>query len=59
MWQYTEILWVISTYCCYVWNERVAKGSNYTICVDKLRSVMMQEYEENQLSQNHLEYIQF
>ena len=55
----TEILWVISIYCCYVWNERVANGSNYSICVDKLRSVMIQEYEENQLSQNRLEYIQF
>ena len=55
----TEILWVISTYCCYVWNEKVSNGSNYSICVDKLRGVMMQEYQENQLSQNPLNYIQF
>jgi hypothetical protein len=54
-----EILWVISTFCCYVWNERVSNGSNYFICVDKLRSVMMQEYAENKLSQNPLEFIQF
>ena len=55
----TEILWVISTYCCYVWNEKISHGSNYSICVDKLRSVMMHEYQENQLSQNPLGYIQF
>ena len=55
----TEILWVISTYCCYAWNEKFSNGSNYSICVDKLRGVMMQEYQENQLSQNPLNYIQF
>ena len=55
----TEILWVISTYCCYVWNEKIKHGSNYSICVDKLRSVMMHEYQENQLSQNPLGYMQF
>ena len=55
----TEILWVISMYCSYVWNEKITHGSNYSICVDKLRSVMFQEYQENQLSQNPLGYIQF
>ena len=55
----TEILWVISTYCSYVWNEKVKSGNNYEICVDKLRSFMMQNYQENQFSQNPLAYIPF
>ena len=55
----TEILWVISTYCYYVWNEKVLKGDNYAICVDKLRIQMMQNYSENQFSQNPLTYIPF
>ena len=54
-----EILWIISTYCSYVWNEKVRGGSNYSICVDKLRNFMMQEYQENQFSQNSLAYIPF
>ena len=47
-----EILWLISTFCFYVWQERVKVGNNYTICVDKLRSYMLQEYQEKQYSQN-------
>ena len=54
-----EVLWVVSTYCSYVWNEKVRGGNNYFICVDKLRLFMMQEYQENQYSQNPLAFIPF
>ena len=55
----TEVLWIISTYCSYVWNEKVQNGNNYSICVDKLRSVMMQEYQQTLISQNPLAFIPF
>ena len=55
----TEILWIISTYCSYVWNEKVQNGNNYSILVDKLRSVMMQDYQLNLISQNSLAFIPF
>ena len=55
----TVILWIISTYCSYVWKEKVQNGNNYSICVDKLRSVRMQEYQQNLISQNPLAFIPF
>ena len=54
-----EILWLISTYCSYVWIEKIKGGNNYMICVDKLRNFMMQEYQENQYGQNSLAFIPF
>ena len=54
-----EILWLILTYCSYVWIEKIKGGNNYMICVDKLRNFMMQEYQENQYGQNSLAFIPF
>ena len=54
-----EILWLISMYCYYVWQEKNKSGNNYFVCVDKLRSFLMQEYQETQYSQNLLAFIPF
>ena len=49
--------WMYASHLSYVWSEKVKNGNNYTICVDKLRGIMMQEYQQNQFSLNPLAFI--
>ena len=53
----TEVLWLVSNFCFYVWEERRVRDRSYVINVDKLRSHLVNLYVENQTSQNPLEFI--
>ena len=54
-----EILWLISHYCNYVWDQKTRHGKNFFINVDKLRSHFQNLYVQNQTSQNPLAFIPF
>ena len=54
-----EILWLVSQYCAYVYEQKRQKAHNYVINVDKLRSKLMGLYAINQKSQNPLAHIPF
>ena len=54
-----EILWLVSNFCAYVYNQKKQKSHNYIINVDKLRNRLMGLYTINQKSQNVLAYIPF
>ena len=54
-----EIVWLISSYCSYVWDLKRKKGNRFSVDVDKLRSYLMKEYVEIQFTQNYLNIIPF
>ena len=54
-----EILWLVSQYCAYVYDQKKQKAHNYVINVDKLRGKLMGLYAINQKSQNPLAHIPF
>ena len=54
-----EILWLVTHYCSYVWDQRTRHGKNFNINVDKLRTYLQDLYIQNQTSQNPLAYIPF
>ena len=54
-----EIVWLISHYCWYVWDQKKKHGNRFIADVDKLRSYFMKEYLENQFGQNFLAHIPF
>ena len=54
-----EILWLVSNFCAYVYNQKKQKSHNYIINVDKLRNHLMGLYIINQKSQNVLAHIPF
>ena len=54
-----EILWLVSNYCFYVYEQKKQKSHNYVVNVDKLRQHLMSLYVQNQRSQNILAHIPF
>ena len=54
-----EIVWVISHFCCYVWDQKKKHGNRLIIDVDKLRVFFMKEYLEIPFGQNCLAFIPF
>ena len=54
-----EILWLVSHYCGYLWDQRTRHGKNFKIDVDKLRTYLQDLYIQNQSSQNPLAFIPF
>ena len=54
-----EICWLVTQYCCYVYEQKKSRAHNYVIDVDKLRNHLMGLYIKNQRSQNVLAHIPF
>ena len=52
-----EILWLVSHYCYYVYEQKKKKAHNYTIDVDKFREHLSAIYVQNQRGQNPLSHI--
>ena len=54
-----EICWLVTQYCCYVYEQKKSRAHNYVIDVDRLRTHLMGLYTKNQRSQNVLAHIPF
>jgi hypothetical protein len=54
-----EILWLVPSYCFYVYEQKKQRAHNYVVNVDKLRLHLIGLYAQNQRSQNPLAHIPF
>ena len=54
-----EILWLVASYCFYVYEQKKQRAHNYVVNVDKLRLHLIGLYAQNQRSQNPLAHIPF
>jgi hypothetical protein len=50
-----EIFWLVTQYCCYVYEQKKLQAHNYVIDVDKLRKHLMGLFDKNQRSQRKLQ----